>query len=59
MGILQSTSLGALIIESGLSPLVALLDYRQSHYAQRVLRQYGNPRDYKVLLETPNEYRDY
>jgi hypothetical protein len=38
-GMLPSTPLGTLIAESGLTPVTALLDHRQSCYAQRLLQQ--------------------
>jgi hypothetical protein len=52
-GMLPFTPLGTLLAESGLTPATALLDHRQSRYAQRLLRQSAETKGAReVLLET-------
>jgi hypothetical protein len=52
---LPSTPLGTLMAESGLTPATALLNHRQSRYAQRLLRQPAETKGARqVILKTKN-----
>jgi hypothetical protein len=48
---LPSTPLGPLIAESGLTPAIHLLNYRQSRYAQRLYQNPQNSAGSKEIIE--------
>jgi hypothetical protein len=52
---LPSTPLGSLIAESGLTPAIHLLNYRQSRYAQRLYQNSAGP---KEIIEGKSQFAE-
>jgi hypothetical protein len=55
---LPSTPLGSLIAESGLTPAIHLLNYRQSRYGQRLYQNPQNSAGPKEIIEGKSQFAE-